>query len=103
MSAQLEAIKAELQKAKDLGTPIRDDLYQHLTEVFNRITLHHQKDCFDRFETISALVKRNNFKIQDLPSDKQVNGCKREVTNQQAQDMIKKAQDLINGVCDQQK
>lgn len=62
-SANLDYIRSELCKAKDLGTPIRDDLYTHLTEVFDRIMLHHPHDGYDRFETISAMVKKNNFRI----------------------------------------
>ena len=37
----LEKLKSQLQQIKDLGTPIKSDLYTHLTEVFNRIMLHH--------------------------------------------------------------
>lgn len=43
--------------------PISTDLYSHLTEVFNRIMLHHQDDGYEKFEEISALVKQTNFKI----------------------------------------
>jgi len=50
---------------KDLGTPIKADLYTHLTEVFNRIMLHHPNDAFEKFEEISGLVKQTNFKISD--------------------------------------
>jgi hypothetical protein len=37
----LEKLKIQLKQVKDLGTPIKADLYAHLTEVFNRIMLHH--------------------------------------------------------------
>jgi hypothetical protein len=37
----LEKLKIQLKQLKDLGTPIKADLYAHLTEVFNRIMLHH--------------------------------------------------------------
>lgn len=53
----LEKIKSQLQRARDLGTPIQSDLYTHLTEVFNRIMLHHPLDAYDKFEEISGLVK----------------------------------------------
>ena len=33
----LEKLKKELKQAKDLGMPIKTDLYSHLIEVFNRI------------------------------------------------------------------
>jgi hypothetical protein len=69
----LEKLKNELKEVKDLGTPIKADLYSHLTEVFNRIMLHHPNDAYDKFEDISALVKRTNFKISDPKFDVEVN------------------------------
>ena len=53
----LDKLKKELQMIKDLGMPIKTDLYSHLTEVFNRIMLHHPEDGYEKFEEISALVK----------------------------------------------
>lgn len=70
----LEKLKVQLKAVKDLGTPIKSDLYSHLFEVFNRIILHHQKDGFDKFEDISAFVKYHNFKISDPAADLDVNG-----------------------------
>ena len=70
----LEKLKNQLQKVKDLGTPIKADLYTHLTEVFNRIMLHHPTDAYEKFEEISGLVKHTNFKIQDPDHDFDVNG-----------------------------
>jgi hypothetical protein len=68
--ADITKLRAQLACQKDLGTPIKDDLYSHLQEVFNRIMLHHQSDAFQRFEHISYLVKQNNFKIADpRPAD----------------------------------
>lgn len=96
MSANLDYIRSELSKVKDLGTPIHEDLYSHLTEVFNRIMLHHPHDGFDRFETISMLVKRSNFKICKYKSDEEVNNKQKVVTNQEALDFIKKAQCLLD-------
>jgi hypothetical protein len=69
----LEKLKNQLKEVKDLGTPIKADLYSHLTEVFNRIMLHHPNDAYDKFEDISALVKRTNFKIADPKFDVEVN------------------------------
>lgn len=69
----LDKLKIQLKQVKDLGTPIKADLYSHLTEVFNRIMLHHQHDGFDKFEEISALVKYTNFKIKDPKEDFEVN------------------------------
>ena len=53
----LDKLKKQLQQVKDLGMPIKTDLYNHLTEVFNRIMLNHPEDGYDKFEEISALVK----------------------------------------------
>ena len=69
----LEKLKNQLKQVKDLGTPIKADLYTHLTEVFNRIMLHHPNDAYDKFEEISGLVKKTNFKIKDPEFDVQVN------------------------------
>ncbi len=53
----LERIKQQLKESRDCGSGVPLDLYTHLTEVFNRIMLHHQSDAFDKFEEISHLVK----------------------------------------------
>ena len=53
----LEKLKKDLKQLKDLGMPIKTDLYSHLIEVFNRIMLHHPEDGYEKFEEISALVK----------------------------------------------
>jgi hypothetical protein len=34
--------------------------------------LHHPNDAYDKFEEISALVKRTNFKIKDPQYDYEV-------------------------------
>ena len=94
----LSFIRDELKKAKDLGLPIKEDLYSHLTEVFNRIMLSHPKDAYDRFETISKLVKMNNFKITDPPTDDEVNSRRVVVTNQEALEFIQQARNLMNQV-----
>jgi hypothetical protein len=53
----LERIKDQLKQAKNIGVPTQSDLYGHLTQVFNRIMLHHKEDGFDKLEQISQLVK----------------------------------------------
>ena len=78
----LDKLRDQLKQIKDLGTPIKADLYTHLTEVFNRIMLHHPHDAFDKFEEISGLVKKTNFKIKDPNNDYEVNTKAGEVTNQ---------------------
>ena len=53
----LQRIQDQLRAARDIGGNVPQDLYTHLTEVFNRILLHHSEDAYDKFEEISALVK----------------------------------------------
>lgn len=86
-------MKNQFQQAKDLGLPIKTNLYEHLTEVFNRLNLHYQVDGFDRFEEISGLVKKNNFKLGTTKSDKDVNDAAMAAT--EVIGMISKAQALL--------
>jgi hypothetical protein len=44
-----------------VGGSVPNDLYSHLTEVFNRIMKHHASDAYDKFEEISTLVKRTHL------------------------------------------
>ena len=37
----LEKIRKQLHAAKNIGGSVPNDLYSHLTEVFNRIMMHH--------------------------------------------------------------
>ena len=53
----MERIRAHLRESRDIGGNIPQDLYTHLSEVFNRILLHHSDNAYDKFEEISALVK----------------------------------------------
>lgn len=69
----LDRIKQQLKTARDNGSTIKMDLYTHLTEVFNRIMLHHTYDAFDKFEDISLLVKKTNLKIKDPKRDYEIN------------------------------
>ena len=61
----LERIRSQLREARDIGGNVPQDLYSHLTEVFNRILLHHSNDAYDKFEEISALVKQTNLKFRN--------------------------------------
>ena len=70
----LDKIREQLREAKNVGGSVPQDLYSHLTEVFNRIMLHHQSDAFDKFEEISALVKRTHISFKDPKRDFEVNG-----------------------------
>lgn len=63
----------DLLKETKLGGPLRQDLYTHLSEIFNRIMLHHPYDAYDKFEEISHLVKKTHLKIKDPKSSLEVN------------------------------
>lgn len=76
--------------------PIKADLYSHLTEVFNRIMLHHPDDGFEKFEEISALVKQTNFKIQDPQNDFDVNNAAGVIQNKEMMDFMEKWRNLVN-------
>lgn len=94
----LERIKAQLKQARDQGSSIKLDLYTHLTEVFNRIMLHHPYDAFDKFEEISHLVKQTHLKIKDPKFDYDVNSIQNEQTNPSREAWINKSQKLLREV-----
>lgn len=96
----LEQLKKQLSEVKDLGMPIKSDLYTHLIEVFNRIMLHHPHDSYEKFEQISALVKQTNFKIRDPLKDEDLNQNVTVISNKQALDLIQKAKNLMQEVPD---
>jgi hypothetical protein len=48
-------------------------LYSHLTEVFTRIEQYHQKDAFDKFEEVSALIKKTHLNFDDPKPDFKLN------------------------------
>jgi len=74
-SKTLELIKAQLREAQSTGGNVQQDLYGHLTEVFNRVIMHHPTDAYDKFEEISALVKGTNLKFKDPAKDSEVNAA----------------------------
>lgn len=57
--------------------------------------LHHPSDAFDKFEEISGLVKKTNFKIKDPNNDYEVNKKAGEIANKQMLDLIDKARKLL--------
>jgi hypothetical protein len=58
--------------------------------------MHHPTDAFDKFEDISALVKRTNFKIKDPEYDHVVNEKGGVITNKQAIQLIDRIKRLLN-------
>ena len=76
--------------------PIEADLYTHLTEVINRIMLHHPRDAYDRFETISRIVKETNFQVTNPKSDDEINSTANTDSNKKIMEMIAKWKKTIN-------
>lgn len=64
-----------MREARDIGGSVPQDLYTHLTEVFNRVLVHASDDAYDRFEEISALVKQTDLKFKDPKNDKDLNAA----------------------------
>jgi hypothetical protein len=96
----LERIRSHLREARDIGGNIPQDLYSHLTEVFNRILLHHADDAYDRFEEISALVKQTDLKFKDPANDFELNAaCSEQAVSERAA-WVKRSRNLLNDVND---
>jgi len=94
----LSKIKAQLQESRDVGNSVPQDLYSHLTEVFNRIILHHPYDAYDKFEEISALVKKTHLKFSDPKYDFEVN-AEHSAAAKSAKDIwVEKSRNLLNEV-----
>ena len=93
----LYQIKDQLRQAQDIGAPIKQDLFSHLTEVFSRILLHHPYDGYDKFEEISEFVKQTRLMVADPKFDHEVNKMTKEVSvsNKEALAFIEKAKKLI--------
>ena len=71
----LQKIRDQLQTAKKVGGAVPSDLYQHLTEVFNRIMMHHPEDAYEKFEEISTLVKKTHLSFADPKHDFEINAA----------------------------
>ena len=96
----LKRIQAQLREAKDIGGNVPQDLYTHLTEVFNRILLHHADDAYDKFEEISALVKQTELKFKEPRYDHEINEevAARAVSEREA--WVHRSKNLINEIND---
>jgi len=94
----LERIKMQLREAKDVGGKVPQDLYTHLTEVFNRILSHNPSSGFDDFEEISALVKQTHLKFQDPKLDVQINMPEKPRAATAKDIWMEKSRNLINEV-----
>ena len=96
----LERIRAQLREAHDIGGNVPQDLYTHLTEVFNRILMHHSDDAYDKFEEISALVKQTDLKFKDPKYDNEVNQVFGEQAVSERQRWVQRSKNLLNEVND---
>ena len=94
----LERIKTQLRESVDIGNHVPQDLYSHLTEVFNRILLHHPYDAYDKFEEISALVKKTHLKFQDPKFDYEVNAEHAPAAKSAKDIWVQKSKNLLNEV-----
>jgi radial spoke head protein 4/6 len=79
---------------------VPQDLYSHLTEVFNRILLHHADDAYDKFEEISALVKQTDLKFKDPSFDHELNAANGARTVSERQQWVQRSKNLLNEVND---
>ena len=93
----LERIRTQLREARDIGGNVPQDLYSHLTEVFNRILLHHSNDAYDKFEEISALVKQTDIKFKSQKVTQSVDAADSEATAA-ARAWVTRSKNLMNDV-----
>lgn len=91
----LEKIKEQLRLSKSIDSSVKSDLYSHMTEVFNRIMLHHQYDAFDKLEEISRLVKETHLKVKDPQYDHQVNQIKAQKQNSALETWLDRSKSLL--------
>ena len=93
----LERIRAQLREARDIGGNVPQDLYSHLTEVFNRILLHHSNDAYDKFEEISALVKQTDLKFKNQNVSQSADAADADA-NAAARAWVTRSKNLMNDV-----
>lgn len=64
--------------------------------------MHHKNDAFDKFEEISALVKRSHISFSDPKRDYEVNDSKsrKNETDTVTEAWITKSRNLLNEVRD---
>lgn len=97
-SKTLDRIKAQLREAQATGGNVQQDLYGHLTEVFNRVIMNHPTDAYDKFEEISALVKQTKLRFNDPKTDAVVNAPVKVVKDDTIQSKhLEMRKGLLNG------
>jgi hypothetical protein len=93
----LERIKNQLKEAQNTGHGVQQDLYSHLTEVFNKVIMNNPADAYDKFEEISALVKQTHLKFKDPQMDSEVNTTHTKPPASSAAIHVNKTRDLLSG------
>ena len=98
----LERIRSQLREARDIGGSVPQDLYTHLTEVFNRVLVHQGDDAYDRFEEISALVKQTDLKFTDKKSAAELNSIANSAAKSVSErdEWVRRSKNLLNEVND---
>ena len=96
----LQRIQNQLRSASDIGGNVPQDLYTHLTEVFNRILLHHTDDAYDKFEEISALVKQTDLKFKDPANDSDLNAESNARAVSEREQWVTRSKNLLNEIND---
>lgn len=96
----LDRIRQQLSEARDIGGNVPQDLYTHLTEVFNRILLHHSDDAYDKFEEISALVKQTNLQFKDPKNDCELNKGDGAAAVSECAAWVQRSKNLLNEIND---
>ena len=97
----MERIRSSLREARDIGGSVPQDLYTHLTEVFNRVLTHNSDDAYDKFEEISALVKQTDLKFKDPKNDSDLNAaCGSAQSVSERDDWVRRSKNLLNEVND---
>ena len=96
----LQRIQDQLRSASNVGGSVPQDLYTHLTEVFNRILLHHSDDAYDKFEEISALVKQTDLKFKDPATDTELNAQGKARAVSERDQWVARSKNLLNEIND---
>ena len=96
----LERICSQLRQAHDIGGNVPQDLYTHLTEVFNRVLQDSSDDVFDRFESISALVKQTDLKFREPKMDSELNIAQPAQAVSERDAWVQRSKNLLNEVND---
>jgi hypothetical protein len=96
----LERIKNQLKEAQNTGHGVQQDLYSHLTEVFNKVIMNNPADAYDKFEEISALVKQTKLRFIDPNTDAQLHAKSKAQVKTEGytkMDHVKSTKVLIDG------